>query len=64
MIDGIDFGVVVSELLMIPLSDYPFFVHNDGSHHGVRTHPCFAFFRKLEGTPHDEFVHSETISNR
>jgi hypothetical protein len=47
MIDGIDFSVVVSKILMIPLSDYPVFLHDDDSYHGIRTDPGFSFFASL-----------------
>jgi hypothetical protein len=61
MIDGIDFGVTASEFLMIPFSDDAALLHNDGTHHGIRTHPCLSLQGKPEGPFHIEFISHDVV---
>jgi hypothetical protein len=63
LINGIDFGVVAAEFLMIPLSDNPAPLYNNSTHHGVGTYPCFSSSGKPEGPFHIEFIHHNVSSS-
>jgi hypothetical protein len=63
LINGIDFGVVTAEFLMIPLSDNPAPLYNNGTHHGVGTYPCFSSSGKPECPFHIEFIHHNVYSS-
>jgi hypothetical protein len=63
MIDGIDFGVVAPEFLMISLSDDAVFLYNNGTHHWVWTHPCLSLQGKPEGPFHVEFISHDASSS-
>ena len=61
IIDGIDFGVVAPESLMISLPDDAVFLYNDATHHGVGTDPCLSLQGKPEGPFHIEFISHDVV---